>query len=57
MHHHLHRTVLHIQRLTFSSGFEKIIDKMTGLKIDILMSKYKFLYDVTGINEIVKQPL
>jgi hypothetical protein len=29
------------------SGFEKIIDKMTGLNIDILMSNYKFLYDVT----------
>ena len=40
-----------------SSGFEKIIDKMTGLNIDILMSKYKFLYDVTGINKIVKKTL
>lgn len=30
---------------------------MTGLNIDILMSKYKFLYDVTGINEIVKKTL
>ena len=34
---------------------KKIIDKMTGLNIDILMSKYKFLYDVTGINKIVKK--
>jgi hypothetical protein len=27
------------------------------LNIDILMSKYKFLYDVTGINKIVKKTL
>jgi hypothetical protein len=40
-----------------SSRFEKIIDKMTGLNIDMLMSKYKFLYDATGINEIVKKTL
>jgi hypothetical protein len=35
----------------------KIQLKENSLNIDILMSKYKFLYDVTGINKIVKETL